>query len=67
MTSSGVTHPWTAADEPGPNRVGPLVRERHYGLVEFDFAAAELTLSLRGEANQVLHEHTVPLAVLQPA
>jgi alkaline phosphatase D len=67
MTSSGATHPWATADEPGPNRVGPLVRERHYGLVEFDFAAAELTLSLRGEANQVLHEHTVPLAVLQPA
>lgn len=67
MTSSGVTHPWATADEPGPNRVGPLVRERHYGLVEFDFSAAELTLSLRGEANQVLHEHTVPLADLQPA
>ncbi|MEY3251180.1 MAG: hypothetical protein RL227_153 [Pseudomonadota bacterium] len=67
MTSSGATHPWTTADEPGPNRVGPLVRERHYGLVAFDFAAAELTLSLRGEANQVLHEHTVPLAALQPA
>lgn len=67
MTSSGVTHPWATADEPGPNRVGPLVRERHWGLVEFDFAAAELTLSLRGEANQVLHEHAVPLAALQPA
>jgi alkaline phosphatase D len=67
MTSSGVTHPWANADEPGPNRVGPLVRERHWGLVEFDFAAGELTLSLRGEANQVLHEHSVPLAALQPA
>lgn len=67
MTSSGVTHPWERADEPGPNRVGPLVRERHWGLVEFDFAAGELTLSLRGESNRVLHEHTVPLAALQPA
>ncbi len=67
MTSSGVTHPWTTANEPGPNRVGPLVRERHWGLVEFDFAAGELTLSLRGEANQVLLEHTVPLTTLQPA
>jgi alkaline phosphatase D len=67
MCSSGVTHPWASADEPGPNRVGPLVRERHYGLVEFDFSAGELTLSLRGEANQVLHEHSVPLAALQAA
>jgi alkaline phosphatase D len=67
LTSSGVTHPWTAADEPGPNRLGPLVREPHWGLITFDFAAASLTLSLRGQANQVLHEHTVPLASLQPA
>lgn len=67
MTSSGLTHPWRTADEPGPNRVGPLVREHHWGLVSFDFTAAELTLSLRGTANQVLHEHTVPLATLQPA
>ncbi|MCE2907423.1 MAG: alkaline phosphatase D family protein [Burkholderiaceae bacterium] len=67
LTSSGVTHPWTTADEPGPNRLGPLVREPHWGLVVFDFAAASLTLSLRGQANQVLHERTVPLASLQPA
>ncbi len=67
ITSSGVTHPWTTANEPGPNRIGPLVRERHYGVVEFDFAAGELTLALRGEANQVLHAHSVPLAALQPA
>ena len=67
MTSSGVTHPWTTADEPGPNRIGPLVRDRHYGLVEFDFTAGELTLSLRGAANQVLHEHRVPLGLLQGA
>ncbi len=67
MTSSGVTHPWANAREPGPNRVGPLVVARHYGLVELDFPAGELTLSLRGEANQVLHEHTVPLSALQPA
>jgi alkaline phosphatase D len=67
MTSSGVTHPWTAADEFNPNRIGPLVRARHYGVVEFDFAAGDLALSLRSEANQVLHEHRVPLQQLQSA
>jgi alkaline phosphatase D len=67
LTSSGVTHPWTTADEPGPNRVGPLVRERHWGLVSFDFKAAQVTLSLRGAANQVLHERSLPLAALQAA
>lgn len=61
MTSSGVTHPWTTANEPGPNRVGPLVRETHYGLVSFDLAAGMLTLSLRGLDNQTLQEHSVSM------
>ena len=61
-----MTHPWVNADEPGPNRVGPLVRERHFGVVEFDFTAGRLALSLRGQANQVLHAASVPLAQLQP-
>ncbi len=67
MTSSGVTHPWVNADEPGPNRVGPLVREPHYGLLSFDLAAGELTLSMRGQANQTVHEQRVPLSTLAPA
>jgi alkaline phosphatase D len=66
MTSSGVTHPWVNAHEPGPNRVGPLVRELHYGLLSFDFAAGVLTLSLRGQANQTVHEQRVPLSTLAP-
>jgi alkaline phosphatase D len=61
MTSSGVTHPWATANEPGPNRVGPLVRETHYGLVSFDLAAGMLTLSLRGLNNQTLQEHSVSM------
>jgi alkaline phosphatase D len=67
MTSSGVTHPWVNADEPGPNRVGPLVRELHYGLLSFDFAAGELTLSLRAKTNQPVHEQRVQLTTLASA
>lgn len=62
ITSSGVTHPWATADEPGPNRLGPLVRERHWGVVEFDFPHNELTLELCGIDGKVLHAHTVPLS-----
>ena len=47
MTSSGITHPWPSANEPGPNRIGPLVRVVHYGLVDIDFDTRRLTLSLR--------------------
>lgn len=59
MTSSGVTHPWASAKEDGPNRLGPLVTVRHYGMVDIDFAARQLLLSLRGLDNQVLQEHRI--------
>lgn len=59
LTSSGVTHPWTAASEAGPNRLGPLVTETHYGLVEIDADARAVTLALRGVDNRVLHAHRI--------
>lgn len=54
MTSSGITHAWADAREAGPNRVGPLVTVRHFGLLDVDFAANRLTLSLRGEDGAAL-------------
>jgi alkaline phosphatase D len=59
MTSSGVTHPWATANEPGPNRLGPLVTVPHYGVVEIDAAARRVTLSLRGVDNAPLHSHAI--------
>lgn len=59
MTSSGVTHPWATAAEDGPNRIGPLVTVPHYGVIDIDFAARRLTLSLRGIDNRALHLHAI--------
>ena len=59
MTSSGVTHPWASASEAGPNRIGPLVRVVHYGLVDIDFEARTLALSLRDVTGRTVHGHTV--------
>ena len=59
MTSSGVTHPWAAAKEAGPNRIDPLVTVQHYGVVDIDFAARRLTLVLRGIDNRVLHSQAI--------
>jgi len=67
ITSSGVTHPWTTASEPGPNRIGALVREPHFGVVSFDFDAQAITLGLRGLFNQSLHAHRVPMQALEAA
>lgn len=49
LTSSGLTHAWAAASEPGPNRLGELVRANHYALVDIDWAARRLVLKHLGE------------------
>jgi alkaline phosphatase D len=64
MTSSGMTHPWKGASETGPNRVGELFTELHYGMVELDWAARTVALQLRDEQGQVRREQVVPLADL---
>lgn len=67
MTSSGVTHPWATAKEAGPNRIDPLITVQHYGVVDIDFAARQLTLSLRGIDNRAVHEHVVAFDELHTA
>lgn len=47
MTSSGITHPWRDAAEAGPNRLGPLLAELHFGSVEIDWTAQSLQLELK--------------------
>jgi alkaline phosphatase D len=47
MTSSGITHPWRDASEAGPNRLGALLTELHYGTVDIDWDAGALSLALR--------------------
>jgi alkaline phosphatase D len=59
LTSSGVTHPWAQAREAGPNRIGPLVTETHYGVIDIDLRARELALVLRGIDNRALHAHRI--------
>jgi alkaline phosphatase D len=59
MTSSGVTHPWATANEAGPNRIGPLVTVPHYGVIDIDFGARRLGLSLRGIDNRAVHAHGI--------
>jgi len=59
MTSSGVTHPWAAATEAGPNRIGPLVTVHHYGVIEVDFLARKLALALRGLDNRAVHSQVI--------
>jgi alkaline phosphatase D len=61
MTSSGMTHAWPQAKEAGPNRLGELVTENHFGLVEVDWAARRLSLSIQNLAGAMVRQHEIAL------
>ena len=65
LTSSGMTHPWADAKEAGPNRLGELVTELHYGVVELDWAARVVSLQLRNRNRAIVRRVDVSLAQLQ--
>jgi alkaline phosphatase D len=46
ITSSGITHTWRDAPEPGPNRLGALFTDLHYGDIDIDWSARALELSI---------------------
>lgn len=50
ITSSGMTHAWKEAREAGPNRLGDLVTENHFGLIEIDWMNRQLELVLQTQA-----------------
>lgn len=66
LTSSGISHPWADAREPGPNRLGALITVPHFGLVDIDWAQRSLLLALHGGDGQRLQAHRVALNDLQP-
>jgi alkaline phosphatase D len=65
MTSSGITHPWREAREASPNRIGELFTERHYGMVEVDWAARRIDLQLKDQAGAVRRSQAIPFDELK--
>jgi alkaline phosphatase D len=64
MTSSGMTHAWAGAKEAGPNRLGELVTENHFGLIDVDWATRRLSLSIRNLAGVSLRRQEIALGDL---
>ena len=49
-TSSGINKAFSAAKEPGPNRLGALYAAPNFGVTDVDWWARKVTLALRDEA-----------------
>ena len=65
LTSSGITHPWRNASEAGPNRLGDLFTDLHYGSVDIDWDAAALSLSVRDIDGKAQRTALIPLNQLK--
>lgn len=65
LTTSGMTHSWESAKEAGPNRVGELFGGLNYGMVEVDWAKAEVRMLLKDQHGAVQRSLALPLASLR--
>ncbi|WDI32995.1 alkaline phosphatase D family protein [Hyphococcus flavus] len=51
--------------EPGPNRLGDMIIDANYGLVEIDWAAGDVEVTIRGENGETLQGEVVALESLR--
>jgi len=58
VTSSGITQSWPTT-EPNTNRIGPVIQENNFGLIDIDWSARSITLQLHNQAGQVVAETQV--------
>jgi len=61
VTSSGLTHAYAGADEPGANRVGALFGAPNFGTFEIDWWAGTLTMSVRAINGEPVRQHRLDL------
>ena len=65
LTSSGITHPWAAAAEAGPNRIGGLFTEPHFATVDIDWSARALQLNLRDQTGAARRSQSIAFSELK--
>jgi alkaline phosphatase D len=65
ITSSGMTHAWATAKEDGPNRLGELITQNHFGLIEMDWSKQEIQLGFQNTQGEWLKKQTIALSELR--
>jgi alkaline phosphatase D len=65
ITSSGMTHAWANAKEDGPNRLGELITQNHFGLIEMNWSKQEVQLGFQNTQGEWLQKQTIALSELR--
>lgn len=65
FTSSGMTHAWQTAKEAGPNRLGELVTQNHFAMIELDWQQRQIQWGFKNTQDQWLQQGRIALAELE--
>lgn len=65
LTSSGMTHAWANAKEAGPNRLGDLITQNHFALIDFNWQQKQVQLGFQNTQGEWLKRQTIDLSELQ--
>ena len=65
ITSSGMTHAWSTAKEQGPNRLGELITENHFALIDIDWSQQQIQLGFQNTQGDWLKRQSIALSELR--
>ena len=65
LTSSGMTHAWANANEAGPNRLGPLITQNHFALIDFNWPQKQIQFGFQNTQGEWLKRQSIDLSELQ--
>ncbi len=65
LTSSGMTHAWTSAKEAGPNRLGDLITQNHFALIELDWQRQQILLGFKNTQGEWLKQQAIAMSELR--
>jgi hypothetical protein len=60
-----MTHAWASANEAGPNRLGQLVTQNHFALIDFNWQQKQIQLGFQNTQGEWLKRQSIDLSELQ--
>jgi len=64
-TSSGISRHFTNSREPGPNRLGEVYGQAHFGTIDVDWTSRQAVIALRGLEGQIVRRFDAALDALR--
>jgi hypothetical protein len=60
-----MTHAWSSAKEQGPNRLGELITQNHFALIEIDWPKQQIQLGFQNTQGEWLKKQSISMSELR--